>query len=603
MADDKLPRYEDVEPLDQYDYTRWYGEQPQLEEIPQQVQPISARSAAALVGAPAMYGSLDYGDQPRQRRSITPTPDDAITVGTSGYVIPAAQVRAQEGRTTWQDLYDAEYQRHYADRLRFFRSQGYDARRAAGLAAESAQFRAGDTIQQQQAMAQQRASADQWYGTANGGRPDLTGANAPNQGDFSINTLRGGRAGHTDFQGGVKVNDYQPGYHVPGTPGTPHQPDQIKIFQTGYDKNGNPQYDARVLKGAGGTPGTPGYNVPQQGYATLEEKALAEAKARGELTPLERQQMMQAGTALAEIESKVREGTLTPEQAAPLQAEIFATFKSLKLRDQFVKELKAKQEQGKLLEALSFQHKAEKGLQHIEATMAASGFTTLRMTDEKTGEVTIHYLNKNGDWMPFGKSAGAGAKAEQFDKLGAELKANVEANEAEPINPLDPESTARNKAYHARVMKREHDQWKQDQARPQQPVGQVAPAQGPAPGGQAPQGGQPPVAPQDMERPFTPGDIEKMSQTQKKIVSDLHLDLQTIEAAGNLSDSGKAQAIGAIHGLHAMLARYGWLVGFDGKFNPAIAAADRKVIDAYRNTLKNTKPEKQKSIFPQDSSE
>lgn len=562
----KRKRYDEEDPEDQEDFTRLYGEQPQLEP-----QYDEAPAPRGVPQAPWAEFGRGYG------RPITQTPDDAVTIGTSGRIIPPAEVRQLEGRTTAQDAFNAEYQRQYADRLRFFQSQGHGRQQAAALAHESAAFRARDTLQQQASMQQARQAADQFYGTANGGRPDLSGANAPNQGDFTINTLRGGRAGHTDFEGGRKVNDYQPGYRTA------------------------PQIIPEKVVWAGGRPHViaprqviPGYNVAQQGYAGKEERDIAEAKARGELAPSERADLNRYRNGLAQLDKDVANGIIPAELVAEKQAELMSRINSFKLRDQIMQEENHKRAETQFQRQQALLNSVDVSNRQAEAMLIEQGHTLVKRpgpggrmrffsVDPKSKALTEVFGNDDEEKKAFEHEHAAWLKHNDaylraWDKLRKdEEKRNDKMVDDGTFRKLTPQEldsfTDRNVRY-PKPPDEPIPPWllrQQRQAGPQQ----------------QPQPGQPPTAPGQPDRPFTPGNAEQMSPGQKAVIGVFHQKLVDITDRQDIAPEQKAVFVTAIHDTHALLAKYGWLVDRDGQPNPALAKNKDDVarFEAAKNAL------------------
>lgn len=96
----------------------------------------------------------------------------------------------------------------------------------------------------------------------------------------------------------------------------------------------------------------------------------------------------------------------------------------------------------------------------------------------------------------------------------------------------------------------------------------------------------------EPQRPFTPGDQSSMTQLQIQQVSKLSGVLQDVQGRPDLPPEKKGQLTEAIHGLHAMLAKYGTLVA------PTISKEDRAKIEKYRRELE-TVPPKPKPRMPE----
>lgn len=94
-------------------------------------------------------------------------------------------------------------------------------------------------------------------------------------------------------------------------------------------------------------------------------------------------------------------------------------------------------------------------------------------------------------------------------------------------------------------------------------------------------------APLEEQKPFKPGEHESMSPQQRSIVGALSEKLQEVEKRA-IPEEKKKEIVDAIHGTHALLAKYGWIVkpGTD-ELNPAIDKTGREEVAKFKRIVQS----------------
>lgn len=496
-------------------------------------------------------------------------------------------------------------------------------------------------VQQQQ---RPMTEADRWYGTANGGQPDLSGANAPYQGDFTINTLRGGRAGHTDFVGGVKVNDYQPGYRQ-------NVPAQIIPEKVEWSRDAHGNWQPHVVAPRHVIPGS-SYDVAPQGNQLTPQQQFEQRLSK---LPPSKQEIdsVPALIALARDESKPMEARV----AAAGRAEKIQAGMKAAIAEQNLMQEHQTTEKNNL--ALKLQNEAvkrsgqpilskpiQRSVQHqLTDGMVTGKFNDVskipvlgpQLVEDIIEEETIRRNGEIGVVGPDGKPDYHQKKDEKyvpFKPKDYEELAHIEADEAVP--PLEkewaqggkPERSQDNLSYYRKIMDRYRAEHERDNPKPEAApapwtgplamkyLHRQAPQQqaAPAPSGQidpflqpnAAFGGRPPGQPQAAPAGMAlRAEQPASARPSPSEYVQLQPEVRALQARTDLAPDVKAKYLKTAESLVAMLEEAG---GYNN-----LSKADKELYD-YGAKSFGTLPKppqrpvapvapKPVNIFPQDSSE
>lgn len=229
-------------------------------------------------------------------------------------------------------------------------------------------------------------------------------------------------------------------------------------------------------------------------------------------------------------------------QIDPLQAR-------QQLQQQKHENLQNQQIQQKIQQAKKDQIAAEQ----FEAKMKEDGVGTYQMVDPNTGHRhTLIQNPRDGSWYNPLAAGGAGSKGSKVEEAEA-TKSVVEAVKlkAEALFPDDMQAEGEKKAHPSQEVLAKRAEYVKGELENFDTRHEV-------------------------QRPFTPGDTEHMTKTQRKIVEGLQEKLNDIEGRDDIPPEQKKAAIDAVHALHAELGKYG---SFQ-KPGSLIKPADQKIIQS-----------------------
>lgn len=175
-------------------------------------------------------------------------------------------------------------------------------------------------------------------------------------------------------------------------------------------------------------------------------------------------------------------------------------------------------------------------------------------------------------------------KPVQFDMKAAETAATIEAEAAHPParDELSGKETPNKDFYRYKFevmnrLQREHDAMNGVQ-RPMVPSPTQQTAQ--------PQGATVAPTPEQQNLPFTPGDTKSMTPYQQEAIGKLSQTLRDVQERTDLPAERKTEVVDALHGLHALTAKYGILT------SPKLAEdkADRERLERYAETIRKIPP-------------